>query len=590
MSLIKTRPNVRLLLERRLVAGELAALTVELDCPKALPVDAVSLALIGDVVWFSTSQYGRHRHSSRFLERGVALLPDAPRELAAGTHRLRTHLHLSSALPGSWEGDRLAIEYSVVVHVDIPWWPDAHVEFGVKVSAVPGFVDDDPGAVVYASRVGGPPAKGPYLEISLGRQSIEPGTTTQLSAALGNVDRNRYRKLDVAILAQEVLPTGLGGQYVCEHVFGRWSVGLDNHSGELQPIPFNLELPRTLAPGFELHGCKLQWLMQIEADVAWGVNPKLRFPITVVAGALAGEREAATPLAVGSDRLRLIWSAVAHATKLEFVDGSLRGRVGTASIEVHRSQHDGQACVIGVIEFPQLGVGLRTERARRGLLGGMQVNLVARDSEQTAVIAAVLADQLANAPAELFAATDTGLRFALPGTGLELDALRRLVEFLLALAPLINDLPAALPAPAVVRDHLPAWRNAARVFNASLQLADLRLVLDRDGQTLTIATTYDDDGGLQSTEMTLDPGISIPSRHHLLWTGEFALPTPELELAELTAAPAWAVVGPVALHIDAARIRVVLPAPLPNPVLERSRIEALLALGRTLRGEQRPYR
>jgi hypothetical protein len=590
MALLKTRPNLRLLLERRLVAGEVAAFSVELDCPKPLPVDAVSFTLIGDVVWFSTSQYGRHRNSSRFLEHAVALLDDTPRELTAGTHLLRTRLHLSAGLPGSWEGDRLAIEYSVVVHVDIPWWPDARVEFGVQITAAPSFVEQEQGAVVYASRVGGPPAKGPYLEISLGRQSVEPGTTMQLSAALGNVDRNRYRKLDVAIVAQETLPTGLGGQYLCEHVFGRWSVGLDNHSGELQPIPFNLELPRTLAPGFDLHGCKLQWSMQIEADVAWGVNPKLRFPITVLAGELAGEREIATPLAVGSDRLRLIWSAVAKATKLEYVDGSLHGRVGATNIEVHRSQRDGEACVIGIVEFPYLGVGLHAQRARRGLLGGVAMSLAARDADQTAVVLATLGERLTSASTELFAAADTSLRFALPGTGLELDSLREFVEFLIGLAPLIDSLPAALPAPAIVRDHLEAWRAAARVFNASLHLADLRLVLAREGQTLTIATTYADDGALRSTELTLDPGVTIPSRHHLLWTGDFALPSSELELAELVAAPAWALLGPVALQIDASRVRVVLPAPLVDPLLERARIDGLLALGRTLRGEQGPYR
>jgi hypothetical protein len=33
-----------------------------------------------------------------------------------------------------------------------------------------------------------------------------------------------------------------------------------------------------------------------------------------------------------------------------------------------------------------------------------------------------------------------------------------------------------------------------------------------------------------------------------------------------------------------------LPAPLPDPLLERDRIEALLGLGRQLRGEQGPYR
>jgi hypothetical protein len=590
MGLIKTRPNLELVLERRLVAGDLAVFVVVLECAKPLPVEKVSFTLLGHVVWFTTSQYGRHRHSSRFLEHEIALLNDMPGELAAGTHRLGTKLRLSESLPGSWEGDRLAIEYSVVVHVDIPWWPDKRVEFSVRVAAAPGPVEVDEGAVVYASHVGGPPAKGPYLELSLGRRTVRPGTSMHLSGALGNVERNRYRKLDVAVIAQESLPTGLGGQYVHEHVFGRWSVGLDNHTGELQPVPFNLDLPRTLTPAFELHGCKLEWFMQVEADVAWGVNPKLRFPITVEAGKLAPSRGVAAPLAVGSDRLRLIWSAVAKDTGLEYVDGSLHGLIGSISVEVHRSQHDGEARVVGLLEFPTLAVGLKSQRTRRGLLGDLEVELAARDADQTAAITAALGQHLTGGPAELFAADDTSLRFAIPGAGLELDALREFVASLVALAPMLEGIPAKLPAPVLVRDHVEAWRRAAQKFGASLRITDLRLVIERDGQTMSIATTYDDEGELRSTVVELDPGITIPSRHHLLWTGDFSLPGSDLAIVELAAPPTWTEGGRIALQIEASHVRLFLPAPLPDPMLERSRIESLFALGRRFRGEQGPYR
>ncbi|MFO7566609.1 MAG: hypothetical protein R6X02_28455 [Enhygromyxa sp.] len=593
MGLIKTRPKLRLLLERRLVAGRSAGFIIEVECPKPLPVEAISLTFLGHVVWFTTSQYGRHRHSSCFVEHAVELLEPsgAPRELEAGTHRLETRLRLPAKVPSSWEGDRLAVEYSVVVHVDIPWWPDARVEFSVPLVAapVPGELEQE-GAIVFASHVGGPPAKGPYLELSLGRRSVEPGTPMQISAALGNVDRNRYRKLDVAIVAQESHPTGLGGTYTHEHVFGRWTVGLDHHAGELQPIPFNLDLPRTLAPGFSLHECKLEWLMQVEADVAWGVDPKLRFPITVRPSARAGKREIAAPLAVGSERLRLIWSAVAKATGLEYLEGSLHGLHGSVAVELHRSQREGEACVIGTLEFPPLGVGLRSEQLRRGLLGGIETVLVTRDPEQTTVVTAALGERLASGPAELIAADDASLRFALPGAGLELDSLRELVDFLLELAGLLEGVPPALPAPAVVRDQLDAWRDAARQLNGSLRLSDLQLGFARDGQALTLLNVYADEGELRSTELHLDPGVTIPSRHHLTWTGDFSLPITDLGLAELITAPSWSPGNPVALQIEAQRVRLFFPAPLPDPLLERPRIDALLALGRKLRGEQGPYR
>src|SRR5512144_3150502 len=104
MAMIKTRPDVRLLLPRPLIAGRAADFIVELDCSKPLPVDAVSLRLFGDVVWFTTSQYGRHRHTSRFLDHAVPLIAEQT-ELSVGVHRLRAQLLLGEQLPGSWTGD-----------------------------------------------------------------------------------------------------------------------------------------------------------------------------------------------------------------------------------------------------------------------------------------------------------------------------------------------------------------------------------------------------------------------------------------------------------------------------------------------------
>ena len=71
MSLIKTRPKVRLLLARPLVAGEIGEFIIELHCSKPVPVDGVRLTLFGDLIFIHTSQYGRNRSASRFLEHGV---------------------------------------------------------------------------------------------------------------------------------------------------------------------------------------------------------------------------------------------------------------------------------------------------------------------------------------------------------------------------------------------------------------------------------------------------------------------------------------------------------------------------------------
>ncbi|KIG12112.1 hypothetical protein DB30_02027 [Enhygromyxa salina] len=596
MALIKTRPNVRLLLPRRLVAGQVGEFIVELHCPEPVPVDAVALTLFGDVAWYANGQYGRHRHSSRFLNHQIPLLCDQT-VLEAGQHRLQTAVSLSAELPGSREGDRLNVEYSVHVHVDIPWWPDKRVDFVVRLAAAAAAARSiaDQGAMVFVSHAGGPPPKGPYLEVSLGQRCVVAGGMLRLSAALGNVDRNRYRKLHVDVIAQERFPEGLG-HATNDQIVNRWAIALDAHPGELQPILFNLQLPSSLVPGFELHGCKLRWLLDVHADVAWGSNPQLRVPIHVEVEAAdearSGQPEIAAPLAVGSARLRLIWSNVAQATGLELIDDRLRGVVDGVAIELRRGyDHDGRPRILGLLEFPDLGVGLHTRRERRTLLGSIETTLATRDAAQTKVIHAQLGARTLRADYELIAADDLQLRFALDGAGLEIAPLRDFAAWLVELAPTVAGLPDEMPVPAVMVEHAASWERSAKRSGARLRRSDLRLELIRDELRVVIGSDFNDEGELRATRLELDAPATVPSRHHLIWTGDTALPEHELPIAELVRPPQWGIApARVALHIEAQRVRVLLPTPLSDPDLERDRVEALFALGRHLRGDQGPYR
>lgn len=603
MALIKHRPDVRLLLPRPLFAGRAADFIVELDCSKPLPVDAVSLRLFGDVVWFSTNEHGHHHSKSRFLDHAVPLIAEQT-ELGVGVHRLRAQLLLGEQLPGTWTGEQLAVEYAVDVHVDIPWWPDKRATFVVRLGdARQALVDEQP--TVYVSHAAGPAGKGPYLELSLGQRSVHAGGLLRASAALGNVERNHYRKLQVEILAQESFPNALGRDHVHEHALARWTVGVEGHTGELEPIPFSVELPRGLVPAFELHGCALRWFVQVSADVAWGVDPKLRVPIVVQPAAIVDAAEVAAPLAVGSERLRLIWSKVAIDHQLEFDHDRLRGARGSVTIEIRRDTDEGHTRVLGRLAFPNLGVGLRPHRERRGLLGALVTGLATRDDEQTELVTNRLGAEIAASDHELLAADDQQLSIAFEHAGLELAPLSSFVAWLVELADRVAALPAAMPMPAVMREHEDAWERAAKPLGARLRPAEPRLEIERDGLRVSLACSYDDDGQLRATELTLDSvadprlesdsgsagsGLMIPSRLHLMWAGSTALPEHELDLRELAAAPAWGSPNRVALLIEAERVRLFLPAPLPDPLLERERIEALLGLGRQLRGEQGPYR
>jgi hypothetical protein len=414
------------------------------------------------------------------------------------------------------------------------------------------------------------------------------------SAALGNVERNNYRKLQVEILAQESHPNVLGSTHVHEYPLARWSVGVEGHTGELQPIPFSIALPRGLVPAFELHGCTLRWFVQVNADVAWGVDPKLRVPLVVQPAAIADAVEVEAPLAVGSERLRLIWSKVARDHQLEFDHDRLRGDRGEVAIEIRRDTDDGHTRVLGRLAFPSLGVGLRPHRERRGLLGALETGLATRDDEQTRLVTQRIGAEIAASDYELLAADDRQLSIAFDHAGLELESLSIFVAWLIELADRVGALPTAMPIPAVMREHADAWERGAKALGGRLRTGEPRLEFERDDLRVSLVCSYDDDGQLRATELildgVLDPGFAIPTRRQLSWTGGMALPEHELELRHVAMAPNWADANRVAIHIEAERVRVLLPTPLPDPLLERERIEALLELGRQLRGEQGPYR
>ncbi|PRQ05697.1 hypothetical protein ENSA5_01940 [Enhygromyxa salina] len=178
-----------------------------------------------------------------------------------------------------------------------------------------------------------------------------------------------------------------------------------------------------------------------------------------------------------------------------------------------------------------LGIGLRTLRERRTLLGGLETKLAARDAEQTALIATRLGELLADGGVELRSADDQRPCVALASVGLELASLRTFVGGLVALAKRLAALPPELPAPAVIRDHLQAWTQAARSLRGQIRPSALTIELTRDELRVAVACDDDDDGQVRATQLVLDPKLALPTRHHLIWAGDTELPEHELALA-----------------------------------------------------------
>ncbi len=586
MPLLKSSPTIRLLLTRELVAGTPQEIIVELRCRRAVPIERVIVTLLGDLVWTYAGGHYRGFHGTRFLEQSQVLLAE-PREFDVGTHRLSAIVQLPRRTPGSWEGPHLRVEYRIRIDVGIPWWPDPRREFAVPVLAADAEINED-APRVWASRPNGPAPRQPYLEVSLGTTTVHPGGELRGSAALGNVEEHRYRKLQISLIAREQLPKPpLGPAPFVEHRIGRWAIELDELA-ELAPIPFLLRMPSSLVPGFSLLDCRLRWVLGVSADVAWAADPELRIPIDVQPGSplpASGQLHAA-PLAVGSERMRLLWTAVAQASGLSFLDGRLRGRIDAIDLEVRRSPGlRGGSRLLGELRFPALGVALQRGSERRGPL------LRARDAPQTQVIERQLGGLLREHPPH--EVHDDRLIFERDGAGLDQAELQGFVDLLRQVAEALEQLPAQLPAPLVMQAHAELWARAAAGLGGSLRRADLRVELEREQARILIGCEFDDSGELRATRLELDPGLTIPSRLLLDWTSDEPLPEHPWPLAELTRLPRWAAdlrAARVALHVGHRSVRVVLPAPLPDPRLERDRVELLLAIARELHGEQGPYR
>ena len=241
-------------------------------------------------------------------------------------------------------------------------------------------------------------------------------------------------------------------------------------------------------------------------------------PIVVQPAAILDTVEVAAPLAVGSERMRLIWSKVADDLGLEFDGDRLYAARDEVSVEVRRDLDEGRARLLGRLEFPNLGLGLRPHRERRGLLGGLATGLATRDGEQTQVVAVQLGSEIADSKYDLLTADDHQISIAFEHAGLELTPLADFAAWLVALAERVAALPSVVPMPTIMREHADTWERAAKLLGGRLRMAEPSIEFERDGLRLRLACSYDDEGQLQATELRLDPGLTIPSRLYMAWT------------------------------------------------------------------------
>jgi hypothetical protein len=547
-----------------------------LDCGADIEVDGVIVELVGLQVYYTESQYGQHKNSEEFCraraevgERGV---------LTQGEHEVEAGFEIPTQFSATYLGKKVRIEWEIRVRVDIPWWPDAKAAFSITVVPRPQAVE--PGTrKVWSSRPEGAQPKKAYVELSLGDTQVEPGGVVDGAVALGNVEFNEYRGLDVALVAVERIEAGLFTSHLHTEV-ARWRLPLDR-PGEHEPVRFTLRLPNDLVPAFSLSRVGLEWFLRVDVDVAWSLDPRVWVPIQIRPRGSEQLALAPAPLAVGAERIELVWREVADKTGFNFVDGVLRRQAGHTEVEIRR-EHRGKrgVRVVADVEVPDLGMDLGWDAS-----WGSAGSLTARDEGQISALREHLGDAFDDL--EPVSVDDRLLRFELDDSGQRVEPLVPFVSGVFQIARGMEDARVEIPPPAALADDLARWQRAAAGVGGQLRTCAMRITGSREEMPFWIRPSFKPSGDVDRLVVSVRPVAALDARHHLRWrAGEPAFDAGEvareelLELAERCAS----------LEIQASEIQVELDPAHTSIEDAVSVLERTLALARRLTGRVGPYR
>jgi len=571
--LLKRRPELLLFASRTLRVGRSFEARVVIACAEPVPVDYVDVELRGDLVEYVDTQYGRSERHIGFLRQRARI--HGPGDLATGEHPWVVVFNLPARAPPSYAGATFRVEYTVHVHASIPWWPDARAVFALQVLGAPAPPQGDGRPRVFASDAAGARGTEPFVELSLARTEVAPGEPLTGALALANTAHHTYREAELSLVAVES-SRSLLGRHDHPRPLCRWALSLAE-LGDGEPLRFRLQIPAGVCPGFDQGDHSLRWYLEARIKVAWARDPRVWIPLVVTESQIDDGAQEPAPLAVGSERIDLLWRSIAEQSGLELLHGALVGRFGATTLRIAREPRGRRGTIVAAsVDLPDLGIGLRLDD------DGPRPRLAGRDAAQVTWLEGHLSAALERRPPA--GANDRGLAFELDDPGQVHTTLRPFVDDLKAIAALLEGLRAQIPPPTAMAALVPAWERAASHLGGHLRPGPMAIVGRADDAAIELRTEWDDAGRPQRTLFELRPAAAIDERHHLTWHARSGGPP----ASALPLEPLWS--GAHALEIDRDGVRVALDGPLADPLTELGRISALVALGDRLQGRRGPFR
>ncbi|MEC7519721.1 MAG: hypothetical protein VYE22_07645 [Myxococcota bacterium] len=610
VGLIKSRPKVRVRVPNEIRPGDTFLVQGELICRKLVDVEWVRVTLLGTERWSTGSGDSRVSRSQTLVSLGAEVM--GARILEAGTYPFEVRIPLPADAPPTYRGAAGRIDYELRVTASVPWWPDTDTAFDIRVIP-PARPSLETETQIYSSNPAGAPMGSPHAEVSLASQWTRIGHGVEGAIALANVDAVQYSEIKVGLRGVETL-WDAGAPRTTREAF-RYVIRLGAESareGEMLPFRFRLpddappELPEARRPGGAPPLVTLAWELEAVIGVRWGSDLTLRMPYRVLppSDRPGDAPQRLAPPTVGSDRLRLFWSAIGERHGLRYEAQSLRGVVGETALVVRRD-HRGRDGVhlMAELSYPELHLDLEVEPAtsvQKMVGGGKRIGdpswdrghyVIARDEGQVARVLRQLLPASANA--QLQRMDDRALVVSVRDAG---DSPARLERFVLAAAELARQMErvrGAIPPPSGLEDAVDAWRRLAGQIGGQLETARMRVTGTVATLPVEARVSFDREGAPQTTWLSVESPTPLDPEHARVWhpgEGEAAAGLHPEAGALLDAITR----GALSLQITERRVMIELPSLLGVGELDDRdaghRLSRMAQLVQLLRGKVGPYR
>ncbi|MCC6993721.1 MAG: hypothetical protein IT370_03725 [Deltaproteobacteria bacterium] len=521
MALLRPRPRLALPAPRGR-PGHTFTVTLIIDCAEAVPVSGVRLRLTGRERFDRGELADSHELLDLEQTIPLSLLPP-------GRQQLQVSFALPPALPPSHDGTALDVLYVVEARVLQRRRTDTVSSWTVTLDAPPSALTRPgqphsaasarPERGSSAGAAGAAISDEPLLEISLGASVVAAGDVLTGALALSNVPTGARRGCELALIGYERPRIAADDADPESQRFAFPALTLASADG--QPTPFEVTLPRGLTPSFKSRLGALEWRLEARAYTDVG-NLVVRLPLHMLAsqGAALPPQARVAPPVIGSERVRSLWDKVATKLGLEHRDGELRGAIAGSMLTISQERRGARRKLVGELAPRSLRLGLHVEprdhllRGPRGLAPDdvdgedPRYAIHARERRQALTLLRALAPVLRRLPEASL--SDTCARFVLADAG-QHEA--RLVEFATTLGDLaraLADARLAVPPPALLVSHVPAWRALTDSIGGTLETADMSITGQLRGLAIALRADWSDGDGSQLPGMTLEVTLPHP--------------------------------------------------------------------------------